>query len=76
MVAIILDGGNKCNPHEYSEQGTNRLGMKISMDREVPSNNVNKIQVSFDFLQFYRMYFVVKCPSKNVCPPELLLKDL
>ena len=76
MVAAVLDCGNKCNLHGYSEQGTNRLGMEISMDREVPSNNFNKIQVYFDFLQFYRTYFVFKCPSKNVCPPEIMLKDL
>ena len=40
------------------------------MDREVPSYNFNKTQ---DFLLFYRMYFVVKCPSKDVCPPAPLL---
>ena len=61
ILQILLDN--------QSEQSTNRLGMKFSMDREVPSHYFNKIQVYFDFLQFYRMYFVFKCPSKNVCPP-------
>ena len=37
------------------------------MDREVPSHNFNKAKQ--DILLFYRMYFAVKCPSKNVCPP-------
>ena len=40
----------------------------------LPSPYFNKTQVLFDFLLFYRMYFVVKCPSKNVCPlrPSML----
>ena len=36
------------------------------MDREVPSHFFNEF---FLFSTIYRMYFVVKCPSKNVCLP-------
>ena len=62
--SILLNSIN-CFENQ-SEQSTKFLGMNIRMDRKVPSYNFNKTQ---DFLLFYRMYFVVKCPSKNVCPP-------
>ena len=39
------------------------------MDREVPSHYFNMKLVFFYFLQFHWMYFLVKCSSKNFCPP-------
>ena len=50
----------------------------ISMDRELLLHHFNKIHVFLDFPLFHRMYIVVNCHSKNVCPlrPSMLLASL
>ena len=39
-----------------------------SIGSSLPSPYFDKTHVLFDFLKFCRMWFFVKCPSKNACP--------